>query len=511
MIHERWRRVLTTWRREAGRIDGVWPKEGTWSCGEQIGAWGVSTLHQTSIQKLNAGHVSRRETMLARHKAELAELERQHNRWTARLNAKAERKLEHQKHIEVVDRGASAAIEFVDGRDRIELVRFVGTRADFIRERRIKKRGEHTAGVLINGDGFDDARMQAIQAELRQTLQREFGLQGVMVIPHMALDAAGIDKASVRRIVVTRDGGENVVVKVEGPPEKAWKEVIEPVAEVARKKAVATKSEKYWSTAWVAYDVGKRKYQVRHVHSYGSDQITHQMWRQPQDGVWGWGNISHTKQNGWHTTEWRHRLGGSVFTGVDAQGQRQHFISGFDMQENPPLYFLAQLPQPTKVVATYEQALDLLAPPIVHKARYDGKEVFRHGDVFFIETDLTKYKLHKRKARITTGNGRGRHSDRPRRGRNIYQTGHIATEVALMPNGVTLASGTVEHYPAFTEPGRRPEHQALQLTPGKWFLCIRNTVPRAQDSPTPLDTEQLVNGQSTQLVEGREVDATIAA
>jgi hypothetical protein len=399
-------------------------------------------------------------------------------------------------------------MSWVDGRDRVELIRFIGKRADFIAERRTKKKGEHAATVLINGDGFDDAQMQAIQAELRRDCQRDFGALGVLVVPYMALSAAGVSIESIKRIAVTRDGGENVNVDVPGPPaeviEAQAKLAIESVSEMKRK-------ENYWQSSWRPYEAEVRKrahqFQIRVVKSYGDPTFQHQIWRQPLDGTPQWQNISqNAKSKRWTTTEWRHRLGASVFSALDSGGVRHRYVSAFDMQEQPPLYFLAQLPDEGKV-HTFDEAIDLLAPPIVHQARSEMKQVFRQGDVFFVETTLGNQDIKARNGKVFKGEAE---SGRPRRGRNIYSTGHIATQVAVMPNGVTLASGTVEHYPAFTEPGRRPEHRALPLTPDKWFLCIRNTVPRATTDSPGLGTQAQVDGQVL-LDERSDVDGTIAA
>lgn len=489
MIHERWRRLIGLWRREAGRPDAIFEAEGIWSCGQRVGEWGRASAHQAGIERLQSAYAARYQALKARHEAEVAEFQRSRDRHLRRLQAKAERKLEHLRHVELHPDGR---IEWVDGPDRVELARFIGSRADFVRERRIKKRGEHLATVLINGDGFDDRTMQSVQAELRTDAQREFGALGVMVVPHAALEAAGIRLETIRRIQVTRDGGENVTVKVEGPSQI---QISKAAAEARRRVSASRRAQTYWSSGWHQFEDGKRSYQLNINVSNGKETLQFQMLRQPMDGVPGWTTIRHTNASGWTAVEWRHRLGASVFSAIDGSGERHRFISAFDMNEQPPLYFLAQLPDQGRVL-DYTSALDLLAPPIVHAARNEGKQVYRQGDVFFVETELSTVELRRRGGAIFRGNGRGRHADRPRRGRNIYRTGHIATEVCLMPSGVTLAKGTVEHYPAFTEPGRRPEHQALLLPEGRWFFCVRNTVPRSQDSGSRPDAPPTTSERS---------------
>lgn len=486
MLHERWRRLMPLWLRESGRTDPLFPKEGLWSSGDRIGEWGNATAHQASIRRITDDYQRRRADLIAKHKAELAEHDRKTNKHVTKFVARAERDLSLRLHVEL---SPSGVIEFVDGPNRVELVRFVGKRGDFLAERRTKLRGEHAATVLVNGDGFDSPLMQRLQAEIRRDVGRTFGVLGTLVVPHQALTAAGVRLETVKRIVVTRDGGENVVVRVTGP---AQEDVDKARLDAIGKVSTIKKRENYWVSPWHSYESRKQQYQIRVQMNSTRETINHQMFRQPLDGVPNWGNITHSKELGWQTLEFRHRLGSTVFSAVDESGQRHRYISSFDMQENPPLYFLAQLPDEGKAL-TFNDALDLLAPRIVHEARKDGKFVFRQGDVFFVETDWTLEKLQEQEAVIHAGNGRGIHSERPAEGRNIYRTGHLAEQVAVLPNGVTLALGTVTHFPAINDPVRViPDHRPLALTPGKWFLAIRNTVPRSaatQDSAGPQPDE----------------------
>ena len=496
MLHERWRRLMTLWMREAGRTDPLFPKEGMWSCGNSIGEWGRATEHARSENKLFGEYRGRRAVLVARQKAELAEFDRKQAAHVTRFMRRAERDLSHRLHVEL---SPSGVIEFVDGANRVELLRFVGKRGDFIAERRTKKKGEHAATVLVNGDGFDSNLLQRLQAEIRRDVSRNFGALGTLVVPHQALTAAGIELSSIKRIAVTRDGGENVVVRVTGPDPKD----LGKANQDARNKLTAAKrSDTYWNSPWHSYESRKQQFQLRVSMSNTRETVSHQMYRQPLDGVPSWQTISHSKELGWHTTEFRHRLGSTVFSAVDESGQRHRFISSFDSQETPPLYFLAQLPDEGSAL-TFTDALDLLAPPIVHEARKDGKFVFRQGDVFFVETDWTLEKLREQKAVIHMGMGRGVHSERPAEGRNIYRTGHLAEQVAVLPNGVTLALGTVTHFPAINDPVRTiPDHRPLALMPDKWFLCVRNQVPRSaatQDSAgaQPDDVTSTTEGGGT--------------
>jgi len=490
MVHERWRRMVALWRREAGRTDPVWPPEGMWTCGATIGEWGRSTAHLASVQKLDNAYETRRSLLIQRQREEIKEFDRQWTRHQQRLDLKARRVMQHQKHIRMSPDGV---MTWVDGPDEVELLRFIGTREAFIAERRTKKRGEHAATVLINGDGFDDRTLQRVQAEIRRDMQTEFGQLGCMVVPHQALTAAGIRVESVRRIQVTRDGTNVMEVKVKPPLQKdidqAAKEATETVSESHRKQS-------YWTSSWHRFRSEGRDYQIRVAHSPRETTQGFQVWHQPLDDVPGWANVNHLD---WTVRESQHRLGACVFSAIDRTGARHRFISGFDMQEQPPLYFLAQLPDRGRMFSV-QDAILLLAPPIVHKAREANRQVYRQGDVFFVETSLSDADIRNRSGRIVEGSTS---QDQPRRGRDIYRTGHIATRVARMRSGVQLAAGRVEHWPMFTEADRRPEHRPLQLPDDRWFLCIRNTVPRqaSQDSDARRRDDQPIES-----VEGRETN-----
>lgn len=76
--------------------------------------------------------------------------------------------------------------------------------------------------------------------------------------------------------------------------------------------------------------------------------------------------------------------------------RRARYLSGFDTNENPALYFLCELPRgaPSDV----EGARLALAPAAVHAAIARGRVVERQGDVFFVDTDLTRAELEARGA-----------------------------------------------------------------------------------------------------------------
>ncbi len=68
---------------------------------------------------------------------------------------------------------------------------------------------------------------------------------------------------------------------------------------------------------------------------------------------------------------------------------------------------------------------------------------------------------------------------------SIYGTAHTAREVVRVKGGAVYVRGRVSHRPELDSgrPNRwdtAPEHAPLELAPDRWFLAIRNRVPRAR-------------------------------
>jgi len=152
-----------------------------------------------------------------------------------------------------------------------------------------------------------------------------------------------------------------------------------------------------------------------------------------------------------------------------------YFLSGFDHQETRRVYFLCELPSGSSP-QTIAEAYEVLKPVPVKVAEEAGRTTVRQGDIFAIPTALTTRQLRKSGARIEQrrpvklDQGWGL----PELGRSaeLLGTNHEATEVAYLPNGVTLARGVLYHNPQ----RRRPDHSRRSL--GKsWHIIIKNTVP----------------------------------
>jgi hypothetical protein len=132
-----------------------------------------------------------------------------------------------------------------------------------------------------------------------------------------------------------------------------------------------------------------------------------------------------------------------------------YFLSAFDENEAPPLYFTAEMPKgsgPQTVAA----AREALKPAEVIMAEADGATVLRQGDVFAIAHPglLTR--------------------DLPGPSQQqalVLGVNHRATEVRVK-DGRTYARG-------FLRQNRTPaEHHAVELGDRKtWHHLLRNTVP----------------------------------
>jgi len=197
------------------------------------------------------------------------------------------------------------------------------------------------------------------------------------------------------------------------------------------------------------------------------------------------------------------------------------FLSGFDENERRPLYFLCELPRIPVPPTTVREAYRDLMPETVKLAVAMGKDVKRQGDIYAIPTDLTTRQLRRMGATFGRKNHRIRFTDGepvdvygPRLARyptdqerethpmdyiagighvihghqyvpkvatdlddgtetaRLLGTNHVGTYVARLPNGTTLARGTMTHDPGF----RGPDHSRVTLG-NTWHVILKNTVP----------------------------------
>lgn len=394
------------------------------------------------------------------------------------------------------------------GRTRpvVELARHIGER-----------HAKHSC-ILMNGDGFENPVLQQIQAGLRNRLISEFrDLSKRLIVPYAALESARLNLDTIRPIHITEDKRVGVVVKVPKLP----KDVVKKNTPTSEKRSMSFEHNgRQYQTRW---DYGNNiRFFVMHHAEFTANPAWHEITERIDEKKTG---VTY-----WTVTESVHRLGSSIFSAEGPDGVRHRWLSSFDQNENPAMYFLAQLPDKGGI-RYVTHAVRLLAPKIVQKAREDGRRVFRQGDIFAVETDLTDedFASHTvaKRGRVFQGVRTIPAPNRPtwstaeieipiladeartnlklRRSIMIYGTGHTASSVVQTPNG-TYVKGWMFHDPILENirANRNPEHAQIALGDGtKWFLCCRNTVPRmsnSSDSVTPTSE----NARGTVLGEGSE-------
>ena len=156
-----------------------------------------------------------------------------------------------------------------------------------------------------------------------------------------------------------------------------------------------------------------------------------------------------------------------------------YYLSGFDHAESRPLYFFAELPRGAKPT-TVAEAYEVLKPDPVKLAEQMGRPIFRQGDIFGVPTTLDRKVLKAQGARIERRTQAKLELSpimreiQPANLPYVLGTNHTATEVAYLPNGVTLARGTMYHDPD----GRNADHARRRIGDGKsWHIVVKNTVP----------------------------------
>lgn len=425
--------------------------------------------------------------------------------------------------------------------------------------RALKDRNGTTTGFLLNGDTFSVTTSRQ-QSSVRSSTQGS-GLPTV-IIPFSALNASGLDMASVRMLDVTQDTwdvtthesdvelpnwrwrrdpvrsyvdltDEEIQVKVDARNAKA-REELESKRERYRRAVV--ENDTFWINHYKDVEAEEPRTYTREDLNYGALREYRTVGHVDRLYANGFSNATinvHDEADGrrWYSWETsRHWLGESlieadvtwsrtvrcracrgtgqtspsvaVMVGLiatpdrlmtrnwdrdhffpgDASNnhrmtrcsacdgnrgrwvtgrRRARFLSGFDHNESRRSYFFAELP-PVSRATTVAEAYEDLKPDAVKLAEGMGRDVKRQGDIFAVEL-RTLDKRGLRKAGATF----------ERRG-NLLGTNHVATEVARMPDGTTLARGTLTHAPEF----RRPDHARVRLG-NTWHAIVKNTVPVA--------------------------------
>ena len=262
---------------------------------------------------------------------------------------------------------------------------------------------------LVNGDTYSPSTSH--HQSVTRSVLRASGLP-LLILPFTTLNRAGINRETIQPADIRPDRTEYIA------------------------HSAATLADVPGIHRWAA--ARNHDKTLSHVNTYHGDV--------PDDGRWHWETS-------------RHWLGDSLFT-ADYRSGSASFLSSFDYQENPPQYFLCQLPA-NDSPHTVSEAIEALKPAAVREAEADGLTVTRQGDVFAIPSAVSTRDLHRQGATRTRA--------------YVLNVNHTASEVVETPGG-TYARGTLRHAPR--EWGRRPEHAMRRIGDGKtWHLLVKNTVP----------------------------------
>jgi hypothetical protein len=365
------------------------------------------------------------------------------------------------------------------------------------------KRGE-IRGYLLNGDTYSNITSQH-QQHVRHVLSRE----ETVIIPYEALNSAGIDLETVQIIHTKPDTWTTTKHCTTEMPQGAayrqepqWEYVQPSDEDYAEALVKATedargvwerRKERHAENPGVWSDPGEFVPPTRNdlwLHSKrvlkGVTETLHTSGRRNAPQITVETLPDGTKEYRWETT--RHWLGESLIrarvtwrTFDTGEVKRHHrwayYLSGFDHEESTPLYFFAELPRghkPTTVAEAYEA----LKPDPVKLAEQMNRPIFRQGDIFGVPMETLDRKalkalgarIERRKVPPIPEGQRSVQVTLP----YVLNTNHTATEVAYLPDGVTLARGTMYHDPQ----GRRADHARRRIGDGKsWHVVIKNTVP----------------------------------
>lgn len=309
--------------------------------------------------------------------------------------------------------------------------------------------------VLLNGD------LYSMTTSSHQRLVRDaLADRPTVIVPWSAMRGAGVWPETVRLITVEPDRYDFSLVSADCPP----RGVVPEVDDVAS-----------WGGQAVRRDPRDGRLFVREEWC---GEFSAPMSGELMGYTRQWRQAVVKLPNGryqWHTVT--HWLGDSVFTAMRSDGDIGWYISSFDRQESPPLYFLSRLPRESYTIA---DALEALKPESVATAEMLGRSVSRQGDMFAIPMDVTRRGLQRlgaqfvRRAVSIDVDGRREVS-----ARSLLGTAHTASEVATLPDGAQFARGCLYHYPEIVgQWWRTGDHARRRMGDGKqWHLIARNAVP----------------------------------
>jgi hypothetical protein len=296
---------------------------------------------------------------------------------------------------------------------------------------------------LLNGDrvSVSTARHQRVTRDRIETRAARQGAD-VIILPFSALEGAGILPETVRPLEVRPDRNETLETwpLPEGFPDLDRAETADPdplqTREWAGRSGLVDVTRYTWR--FEGYRVERTALEDGmwrgdpwlREKGPGCPHGAERLVRDPETGGWLLARTAHRLGDSLFLAEvpatrtvrrsatvadvvWAARQGGDALERLDTRGggiverrevrRRRRYVSSFDPLEPRDSYFLATLP-PTSRAETVRAALEDLAPPAVHAALARGREVYRQGDIFAIETDLSTeevYGLARTRARLT--------------------------------------------------------------------------------------------------------------
>lgn len=355
--------------------------------------------------------------------------------------------------------------------------------------------------VLLNGDRYS-VTTSSHQSHVRASVRHPAEQAGipVIIVPHTALAAAGIDLDEIRPLEVRPDRYV--------PRKRSARELPEhhTLDDDGRPLIYTTDANGHYDYVHAIQRDDGLWHWTSHEHVLGDSLFTARITEQRQrdatpeeiDAHKAWTQA----YEHWYATRrsyddpprptWdgpsiseHHRRGERVMVVTETRRRRAKFLSSFDYQESSPLYFLCEMPRTS--ATTVEEAFEALMPTPVKLAIYNGLEVTRQGDVFAIPTSLTTRELKSRAKlfevysheQVTTETGvigtRPVMIDVPLRKQPVVlDTNHTASEVIVTKDGETYGRGILRHEPG----GRDRDHARRRMGDGKtWHRLLKNTVP----------------------------------
>lgn len=396
---------------------------------------------------------------------------------------------------------------------------------------------------LLNGDRYSvtTARHQNVARDVVGRVKEDVPN---VVIPFAALDAAGIDRATLELVDDEPERHETIPHALESPTRWPWH--VDGIKYTWRDE---TRWRKTTEDEREAMKAAGKPYPPWNIEESTGRQLVS---LETSGQLPKWGVTADVPEDvavaalmalagcdvreidtapivyRWNT--YRHWLGESLIRArvryVSKNGNRRnrwaYFLSGFDENERRPLYFLCELPKVDTAPTTVREAYRDLMPETVKLAVAMGKDVKRQGDIYAIPTELTTRQLRSMGATFGRKNHRIRWADGDpvdvygplvasryptdqerethpmdyiagighvihghqyipqamtdldagTETARLLGTNHVGTYVARLPNGTTLARGTLTHEPEF----RAADHGRVKLGDA-WHVILKNTVP----------------------------------